>query len=670
MNLLILESPGKVKKVQSILGSDWKVAASVGHVRDLPERDLGIALPDFTPTYIPTERGKDVLRRLAALVKDASAVYLATDPDREGEAIAWHVAEALRLKNPKRVTYSEITASAIQAALKAPRALDMALVKAQEARRVLDRFCGYLVSEPLSRAAGTRLSAGRVQSPAVRLVVERERTISNFVSVTHYGAELNLEGGWQATWITKPWLPDGQEYLLDKVLAEKAAALRAFVVLDCKESESRTAPPAPFTTSSLQQAASNALKFTPKQTMQLAQKIYEGGHCTYMRTDSPNLSAEAVSEIRAFCQSQGWPLVDKPRTWKSKEGAQEAHEAIRPTHIEVEEAGETADEQALYRLIRLRTLASQLADAVYDVRTVRMGGNLDGTVAEFEGRGRVLREPGWKSLTATDAATQDREGEEEGEVADNPVPQVEIGDDLVVTGGKVLTKKTKPPTRFSEASLVRELENRGIGRPATFAAIVDTIMQREYVRVKKRFLVPTPVGEQVVDLLTGAFSFLDYEFTRGMEDNLDAIAGGKAAYREVMNKAHAQLVSEVTTFTSKYPGQERNAPEATEFVCDACGKPLVHMKGQRRDGSGEYDFFSCSDRACNVSYPNVDGKPGEGRKKPEATKFKCTCGKALVRRESAKGPFFGCSGYPGCKKLFQVGEDGRPIIDAKKGGKK
>lgn len=668
MNLLILESPGKVKKVQSILGSDWKVAASVGHVRDLPERELGIALPDFTPTYIPTERGKDVLKRLAALVKDASAVYLATDPDREGEAIAWHVAEALRLKNPKRVTYSEITASAIQAALKAPRSLDMALVKAQEARRVLDRFCGYLVSGPLSRAAGTRLSAGRVQSPAVRLVVERERAISNFVSVTHYGAELTLEGGWQATWITKPWLQDGQEYLLDKVLAEKAAALRAFVVLDCKESESRTAPPAPFTTSSLQQAASNALKFTPKQTMQLAQKIYEGGHCTYMRTDSPNLSAEAVSEIRAFCESQGWPLVDKPRTWKSKEGAQEAHEAVRPTHIEVEEAGDTPDEQALYRLIRMRTLASQLADAVYDVRTLHLAAALDGKEAVFEAKGRVLRESGWKALTATDSATQDEEAE--GDTPDNPVPMLAEGASLTAAGGKVLTKKTKPPTRFSEASLVRELENRGIGRPATFAAIVDTIMQREYVRVEKRFLVPTPVGEQVVDLLTGAFSFLDYEFTRGMEDNLDAIAGGKAAYREVMNKAHAQLVSEVTTFTAKYPGQERKAPEATEFVCDTCGKPLVHMKGQRRDGSGEYDFFSCSDRSCNASYPNVDGKPGEARKKPEATKFKCTCGKPLVRRESAKGPFFGCSGYPGCKKLFQVGEDGRPIIDAKKGGKK
>lgn len=669
MNLLILESPGKVKKVQSFLGSDWKVVASVGHVRDLPERELGIALPDFTPDYMPTERGKEVLGRLKGLAASASAVYLATDPDREGEAIAWHIADALRLKNPKRVTYGEITAAAIQTAIKSPRSLDMALVSAQEARRVLDRFCGYLVSGPLSRAANERLSAGRVQSPAVRLVVERERGIRNFVAVTHYGAELAFADGWRATWITKPWLESGQEYLLDKGLAELAAAVRSLTVQECKESESRAAPPAPFTTSSLQQAASNALKFTPKQTMQLAQKLYEGGHITYMRTDSPNLSAEAVVEIRAFCEAQGLPLVDKPRTWKSKDGAQEAHEAVRPTHIDVEEAGDTPDEQALYRLIRLRTLASQLADAVYDVRTVRLSAAMQGKTALFEARGRVLREPGWKVLTATDSATQDEDGE--ADAPDNPVPMLPQGENVTAASGKLLTKKTKPPTRFSEASLVRELENRGIGRPATFAAIVDTIMKREYVRAEKRQLVPTPLGEKVVDFLSGAFTFLDYEFTRMMEDSLDAIAGGKAAYKEVMHKAHARLVSEVTAFTAKYPGQERQAPELTDFTCTACGKPLVHMKGQRRDGSGTYDFFACSDRACNTSYANADGKPGDARKKAELSKFKCkACGKALVRRDSAKGPFFGCSGYPGCKQLYHVGDDGKPDFGSKKGGKK
>ena len=301
------------------------------------------------------------------------------------------------------------------------RLVPMALVAAQEARRVLDRFCGYLVSGPLSRAAGTRLSAGRVQSPAVRLVVERERAIKGFVSVTHYGAELAFAGGWSAIWLTKPWLQAGQEYLLDTALADRVAALPALTVKDCMESESHTAPPAPFTTSSLQQAASNALKFTPKQTMQLAQRLYEAGHITYMRTDSPNLSAEAVAEILAFCQAHGWPLVDKPRIWKSKEGAQEAHEAVRPTHPEVEEAGDTPDEQALYRLIRLRTLASQLADAVYDVRTLRLAAALDGKEAVFEARGRVLRDPGWKVLLATDAATLD-ERDDEGDEPENPVP--------------------------------------------------------------------------------------------------------------------------------------------------------------------------------------------------------------------------------------------------------
>lgn len=670
MNLLILESPGKVKKVQGYLGNDWKVVASVGHVRDLPERELGVSLPDFIPSYTPTERGKDVLKRLKGLVASAAAVYLATDPDREGEAIAWHLTDALGLHNPKRVTYGEITAAAVQAAIKAPRTLDMDLVAAQEARRVLDRFCGYLVSGPLSRAAGIRLSAGRVQSPAVRLVVEREKHIKNFVSVTHYGAELTFPEGWSATWITKPWLEDGQEYLLDRTLAETAAALRSLTVRECKESESRTAPPAPFTTSSLQQAASNALKYTPKQTMQLAQKLYEGGHITYMRTDSPNLSEEAISSIRAFCAAQGWPLVEKPRTWKSKEGAQEAHEAVRPTHIVLEEAGESADEQALYRLIRLRTLASQMADALYDVRTVRLCAELHGGKnATFEAKGRVLRELGWKVLTATDAAMQDEEADADS--PENPVPMLTEGHSIEASSGKILTKKTKPPTRFSEASLVRELENRGIGRPATFAAIVDTILKREYVRVERRFLLPTPLGEQVVDLLIGAFSFLDFEFTKTMEASLDAIAEGKAAYKEVMNKAHAQLVREVTTFTAKYPGQERTAPEPTEFVCTACGKAIVHMKGQRRDGSGEYDFFVCSDRACNTSYPNVDGRPGEARKKAQVSKFKCkSCGKPLVRRESAKGAFFGCSGYPSCKQLYQITEDGKPDFAAQKGSKK
>jgi DNA topoisomerase-1 len=316
MKLLIVESPGKVKKIQEFLGPEWKVAASVGHVRDMPLKKMGVAAPDFKPEYEETERGADVLKRLAALVKTADEIYLATDPDREGESIAWHLADALKLKNPKRVTYTEITRSAVMAALASPRSINMALVRAQEARRVLDRFCGYMASGPLSRVSGQKMSAGRVQSPATALIVERERAIQDFVSTTHYGAELSFSGldnicavtpedahggcdsirphaerasvgpfsaqngltqsekdGWKALWLVKEWLPDGVEYMTDKALAEKAASLRSLDVLDCKEEESRSAPPAPFTTSSLQQTANTALKSTAKRTMELAQAL-------------------------------------------------------------------------------------------------------------------------------------------------------------------------------------------------------------------------------------------------------------------------------------------------------------------------------------------------------------------------------------------------------------
>ena len=586
--LLILESPGKVKKVQEILGSGWKVSASVGHVRDLPVKEMGVAAPDFKPQYIPTDRGKEVLSRLAGLVKNAEEVFLATDPDREGEAIAWHLQEALKLKNAKRVTYSEITEAAIRAALSNPRTIDTDLVAAQEGRRVLDRFCGYMVSGSLSNTAGEKLSAGRVQSPAVRLVVEREKEIKAFSSTTHYGAELvfenvdNITDGWKASLLVKPWLENDEEYLLDKSLAEKAAALRSLEVMDCKESESRAAPPAPFTTSTLQQAASSSLKFSPKQTMQLAQRLYEQGAITYMRTDSPNLSQEAVHAIRAYCEAKGWPLVETPRKWKSKEGAQEAHEAIRPTHIEVEEAGETEDEKKLYNLIRLRSLACQLEDAVYAVRTLQLGADMEGKQVLLEAKGRTLLSQGWKILA--DAKNGSHEGEEEESEPSNPVPTMKPGTKATALAGSVTTKKTTPASRFTEASLISELEKRGIGRPSTYAAILDTISSRKYVTTEKRFLVPTPLGEKIVSGLCGHFSFIEYDFTRSMEQSLDDIAEGKAEYRAVIGSAYEQLSREVQSFT-----------QATGKVCSKCGKLMVRRtKKPDKDGKGGYDLWGCT----------------------------------------------------------------------------
>ncbi len=449
----------------------------------------------------------------------------------------------------------------------------------------------YMVSGPLSDVAGMRLSAGRVQSPAVRLVVEREREIKAFASTTHYGAELtfatvdNITSGWKAVWVVKPWLAEDQEYFLDQVIAAKVAALRTLDVQDCQETESRLAPPSPFTTSGLQQAASTALKFSPKRTMELAQRLYEAGWLTYMRTDSPNLSQEAVQSVRAFCENQDWPLVDKARVWKSKEGAQEAHEAVRPVNIEIEEAGENADEQALYRLIRLRTLASQLADAVFAVRTLKLTAMVDGKEALFEARGRTAVSQGWKLLYQAEEV-QDA-GEDKEDDMHNPVPVLQPGTQITAVSGAVLTRKTKPAARFTEASLVKELEKRGIGRPSTFAAILDTLQRREYVKLEKRNLVPTPLGEKVVDSLTGHFSFADFEFTKGMEQALDDIASGKARYKDVMSAAHAQLTTELAAFNKAKGG--------TGKTCPKCGKPMRHkVKAAGKDGKGGYDFWGCS----------------------------------------------------------------------------
>ena len=472
MDLFIVESPGKVKKIQGYLGSGYRVMASIGHVRDLPVGDIGVEPPVFKPEYVPTERGKDVLKKLAEAAKAASNVYLATDPDREGEAIAWHLKEALRLKKYERITYQEITEQAVKKAMASPRQLNMELVAAQVTRRVLDRFVGYMVSPALSERLGTpRLSAGRVQSPAVRLVVEREREIGNFNVITHFGVEMLFErpgGIWTAVWLPKHgWLPEGQEYILDKAVAREVAGQCLLSVLDCRESVSKIAPPAPFITSTLQQAASSALKFSPKTTMSLAQRLYEQGHITYMRTDSPNLSEEAIAKIREWATQHGFAVPKSPRRWKSKAGAQEAHEAIRPTHVEIETAGETEGEQILYTLIRLRAIASQLEEALYNVRIVTLESDVDGRKARFEAKGRTVKRAGWKALVAADQT------EEEEAEAENPVPKLETGQPVTAREAKVLEKKTKPPARYTEATLIKELERQGIGRPSTYAAILE-----------------------------------------------------------------------------------------------------------------------------------------------------------------------------------------------------
>lgn len=434
--------------------------------------------------------------------------------------------------------------------------------------------------------------------------------------------------------------------------------------------------------------------------MELAQKLYEAGHITYMRTDSPNLSESAIAEIRAYCDAQGWPLVPKPRTWKSKAGAQEAHEAIRPTHMDVEEAGETDDEKALYWLIRVRTLASQLADAVFDVRVARLFGSVDGKKAVFEAKGRTLREQGWKVVMASDEALSD---DHEAE-PDNAVPELKAGCQATAIKGEVKTKKTKPASRFSEAALIREMERQGIGRPATYAAIMDTISDRKYVQTEKGSLVPTARGEKLVDALVGFFGFLELDFTGAMESELDDVASDKCSYVKCVSAFHARIIGELGKFAHAHtvpcpacgdreefrhiyskekgwnfwgckacgaafaddngrPGskREKTAPELTDFLCEKCGKPLQHWKGTKRDGSGQYDFFACSDKECGAKYNNVDGKP-VAREEPVLSEHTCKkCKKPLVAKPTRNGGiWFSCSGFPKCKQRYWANDDGTP----------
>lgn len=667
--LLIIESPGKKAKLESILGDGYLVRASFGHVRDLPEREIGVAPPDYRPQYVVSDdRAKSTIEGLKKAAAGVDRVLLATDPDREGEAIAWHVAEALKLKNPERITYGEITAKAVKAAVAAPRPIDMHLVHAQEARRVLDRLVGYQVSPALSDRAGQPLSAGRVQSPAVRLVVERERAIRAFVPTKHYGAILNFPtpAPWRAAW--KPELPAGVEYQLDAELAKAAAAVKRVRVLAFEDGTSKSAPPAPFTTSTLQQAAQARLKMKPKKAMEVAQRLYEQGAITYMRTDSPNLSDDACDQIAAYAKANGLPLAEQRRKWKAKGNAQEAHEAIRPSHVEQRDAGENEDERALYRLIWSRAVASQLPDATFATRTARLE-SMDAVsagTAVYEARGRTLTDKGWKTLYDE---PEDDDAKDDGEDdANNPVPVLEVGAVLDVGSGQVQAKTTKAPKRYTLATLVKELEANGIGRPSTYAAILDNITRREYIAEdKKGFLSASPIAEQIVDALVGSFAFVGLDYTRDMEQDLDQIAEGAKGYREVVASAHAQLAGEIV-----------NLGPGAVHACPECGKAM-----RRRTGA-KGTFWGCSGYPdCKTTLPDVDGKPGERQARSAApapaaaSGHVCPeCSKPLRRNTRAKKDdpkgkgwdFWGCTGWPTCKQTFKPGADGAPIFTAAAAG--
>ncbi len=641
-NLLIVESPGKVQKLKSLLGSGWMVAASVGHIRDLPEDRLGVD-DRLEPQYLLTTRGKEVAQKLKALVAQADMVYLATDPDREGEAISWHLQQVLKPSKYQRVTFNEITGSAVSAAIQKPRKIDLNLVRAQEGRRVLDRLVGYQISPLASRVLGETVSAGRVQSVALRLVVEREREIRNFRVTEHYSAELSFgDPEWTAEWKLKPdFVSESQPYFLDKAFAEQVAKLRHVRVVSATDGQAKRSPPPPFTTSTLQQAASVVLKFDPKKTMSLAQSLYDSGFITYHRTDNPNLSKEAYEEIIAYAKSFQLPVVSPQRQWKAKAGAQEAHEACRPTHIADKVCGNTPDEEALYRLIRVRALASQLEDAVYATRQVVLEAvdPVQGKTIQFEAKGRTLLSQGWLRATQGD---QTDEGEAE---PDNPVPELRPGQKLTASKGQVLVKKTKPPARYTQASLIKKLEAEEIGRPSTYASIMDTLLRRRYVSVSRQFLSATDLGERLCDALVGRFAFMEVPFTRDMEARLDQIAEGKDSYESVIQATQKKLIAEIADFGRLGPKAE---------TCPACQKPSL-FRAKSKKGT---TYWRCD--SCQAAFGDAGGKPGTRFSEHQNVALDpnaplCpTCKKHhLVQATGSSGrPYWRCTGYPKCKALF------------------
>ena len=639
--VVIVESPGKTKKIEKILGAGHQVYASVGHIRDLPSNKMGIEGPDYQMQYVPTDRGKTVISKLKQAIKGADRIVIATDPDREGEAIAWHIQDALKIKDYDRVTFTAITAEKIKQAMAAPTQIDMPRVRAQEARRALDRLVGYGVSPVISQKLGGRLSAGRVQSPAVRLVVDREREISSFKSTEHYSAVLFFGEGdqqWRAELVTKPHIAEGK-FLLNKDLAESAAASRETTVAAYEDEIKSKAPQCPFTTSLLQQVAGSRLKYKPKKTMDLAQKLYEQGVITYHRTDSRNLDAQGIAEIRAYADDQGLELPAEPRTWKEKEGSQEGHEAIRPTSIADTEAGDTADEKALYQLIWQRAVASQLAAADYATRTVEL------SAGDFMYRatGSKLEKLGWQAVYKDDDKKE----------AANPVPILAVGQALTATNGQLLTKKTQPPRRFTEPTLVKELEDQGIGRPSTYAAIMENIGGRGYIEGdKKGYLSPTKTGEAIRDALVGHFIFAELDYTRDMENRLDLIAEDKDDFLSVIQGADEALQAELEKFGA--------TQSQALHPCPDCGKALVKINGSKGV------FWGCSgyrDNTCSVTLPDDNGAPGERKKAEISTEFLCPeCNAGMVRIEGKYGAFWGCSNFSGddgCKTKLPD-ENGKP----------
>ena len=682
-SLVIVESPAKARTLAGILGPEYQITASVGHVRDLPRSKLGVDIDkEFEPHYVVPREKAEVVRRIREAAGKASVVYLATDPDREGEAISWHLVAAADLeadhREIRRVVFHELTPGAVREAFQHPRGIDLALVDAQQARRVLDRLVGYKISPLLWRKVRKGLSAGRVQSAALRMVADREREIQRFEAKEYWTLDAllakpalgSVEGADapDATFSARLRGQAGKRHFEvgSAAEAERVGGLlrrAAFGVKAVKRRDQHRRPAPPFTTSTLQQEASRRFGFTARRTMALAQQLYEGselrgpstlrpgsgqagsgrsvgrvGLITYMRTDSTNLAAEAVREIRAYVARRfgGDFLPAAPRAYKSRKGAQEAHEAIRPTSVirepsAVELRGLTADQRRLYTLIWQRAVACQMADAVLDSVSVDVDAAAPaGELFELRATASALRFPGYRQLYEE---ARDQASDEEQQLA-APLPEMSAGDRLTLRDLASEQHFTEPPPRYTEATLVKALEENGIGRPSTYAPILSTIQDRGYVERENRQLRPTELGFVVNDFLAEQFpNIVDLRFTAHLEEDLDEIASGERPWQPTVRELYNPL-SEALRSAAEAPVVAQETGES----CPECGRPLIRRFG--RYGP----FFACT------GFPECRYTRPDGEATAETTDETCdVCGAAMVVKRGRFGAFLACSRYPECK---------------------
>jgi DNA topoisomerase-1 len=662
-NLVVVESAAKAKTIEKFLGRDYKVIASYGHVRDLPKNKLGVDVEhDFEPTYVIPPDKKDVVKRLKTEAKGAEAVYLATDPDREGEAIAWHVIEAAGLQGKpiRRIEFHEITKGAILDAVKHPRELDVERIDAQQARRVLDRLVGYQISPLLWRKVKGGLSAGRVQSVAVRLIVDRERERDAFAPVEYWSIEADLRKQMPGTPVFRAALTEKNEKKVERFDLQTEVDAQAivddlhgssWVVREVKQTERQRSPAPPFTTSTLQQDASRKLGFTARRTMSLAQQLYEGvsiaggesvGLITYMRTDSVTVADSAIAEVRQTIEERYGKsfLPPAPRVHRTRSRlAQEAHEAIRPTSAERDPDSLKPflepDQLRLYDLIWKRFVASQMASAIFDQTTVDIDASRPGgSRYTFRTTGSVPRFLGF--LTVYREGRDDDAVDEDGQPQ---LPDLRAHERLDLLALLPEQHFTQPPPRYTEATLVKALEEHGIGRPSTYAPTLSTIRDREYVAMEDRRFKPTDLGYIVNDLLVGHFQdIVDVRFTAGLEEKLDDIAQGERPWVPVMREFYTPFAATLDRAQTEIEHVNKD-PEVTDQVCEKCGKPMAIKLG--RFGR----FLSCT------GFPECkNARPLNGEETPEPTDEVCeTCGKPMLIKTGRFGKFLSCSDYPECK---------------------